>query len=180
VTSAASHRTRASVLRGIEEEYWAVGIEGVDADTAVAFHEAGHAWAYERSGLRVRYATLRPRAAGAVGRVVGVRRTVAAHEISVPALGGPLAESMYIDGALQADLPVHPDDLLQYALDLGGGGPHGDAEKIGRGILDLTEFVAAVRAQMHEEWQGITNLAERLVTAGTVRGPEARELLRRR
>ena len=143
-----------------------------------AIHEAGHAWAYRRAGLPLRYVSLRPRRPGMVGICqpwgprwinVGVKAVIAS--------AGPIAQAHYSmtcdpESALEWN-GVEWADCLMGAIWSGGD----DDYEVSLGMLDDAELVALLRHQIVDDWHDIERLAERLLTEGTISGRDAFELL---
>jgi hypothetical protein len=143
-----------------------------------AFHEAGHAWAYYRHDLPLRYATIRPRQPG----VDGICRPWKPRRISIDvrafvATAGPVAEALHWyrndpDRDTFHDSPSFEDCLLGAQL-LGG---HDDRQQA-CGMLDDPDTVALVRELLELDWQRLEVLAKVLADSGTVAGPLLKEIL---
>ncbi|MDP9398374.1 MAG: hypothetical protein M3P96_11400 [Actinomycetota bacterium] len=137
---------------------------------AVAFHEAGHVWAYHRHGLPIRYATLRPRTPSTSGVTALWRpRRVDAFVTGWIASAGPIAEAVYV-------MRLHPTadgcewgDYLTCAALAGG---HDDLQR-STGLLDAEDVVTAIREEIEHDWSAVAVLAEVLQVRKTVGGREA-------
>lgn len=138
-----------------------------------AWHEAGHAWAYARCGMPLRYLTIRPRNPGLTGvcRPWKPRRTDIG-ATSFIAAAGPIAEAVH-DQAANTDPWLEWDDYLSGAVLAGG---HDDLTQ-SFGLLDSPEAIERIRGQVEADWPGITRLAEQLLSTRTVSGRAAWELL---
>lgn len=139
-----------------------------------AIHEAGHAWAYHRHDKPLRYITIRPIGQGVAGicRPWKPRRMNAGVAAFI-ASAGPIAEALHLR-ATDAD-HFEWEDLLTAAVLTGG---HDDYEA-SLGYLDSADVVGLIRSEIESEWSAIEDLADRLMSVGTVSGREAFEVLSR-
>lgn len=143
-----------------------------------AVHEAGHAWAYYRYGLPLRYVTLRPRGAATVGMCRPWRpRPVDADANAYIAAAGPIAQAVE-QWRSDASDPWREafDDYLTAAVLWGGG--HDDAAHA-RYYLSDAAMATAVRASLERDWAGVAAVAEQLITVATMPGRQVRALLER-
>lgn len=134
----------------------------------VAFHEAGHAWAYWRANLPVRYATIRAAGGGGIVRPRAPRKIDIGTQ-AFTAAAGPIAEALHLMRAEpDADLYEWGDFVAGAVLD----GGHSDLEIAGDLIDD-----ESLRDEIDSDWRRVALLAERLVSLGTVSGAVAFDLL---
>lgn len=144
-------------------------------DMVTAIHEAGHAWAYRRCKMPLRYVTIRPRDALTAGicRPWKPRRMDIGAAVLI-AVAGPVAQAMLaqLTDTYEYD-DVIWDDYVVRAVWSGGGEDHVDS----LGLLDHSAATLGIRSQMQDDWAAITRLAEALVEEHTVDGKRAFELL---
>lgn len=152
-----------------------------DADrVATAWHEAGHVTAYLTKGLPVRYATLRPRTADAVGLTAIRRRMIPVWDAAVIGHAGPTAQGMHAWRTRDTDDDEGLDesDYLFGAYLSGGSCDLAKAAAaqpvVGPDGADLWEWSAKQLLTLH--WPVVTAIAEALLTHMTVSGPTLRGL----
>ena len=139
----------------------------------VPIHEAGHAWAYWRFGLSLRYITVRPSTPGLDGVCRPWRpRAVRREHLALIATCGPVAEAMHTQW-LNDDEDLDWDDYLAGAVLVGG---HDDERRAG-GLLDDARAVRWIREELDRDWAGISDLADLLRTEKTIGGRAAFRLL---
>jgi hypothetical protein len=139
-----------------------------------AIHEAGHAWAYWRVGLPLRYITLRPADPQTVGLCRPWRpRRIPGATMALVASAGPIAEAMEQEMRGADDPWFDWNDHLLGAVLAGG---HDDLPKAG-GLLDRPESTANIKALLRADWESVTALATALDARKTVRGRDAFDLL---
>lgn len=136
-----------------------------------AIHEAGHAWAYHRANKPLRYVTIHPREPG----VSGACRPWKPRRIDIVlfaqiAAAGPIAEAMW---AMNHDVDNvgnwEFDDYLTGAVLSGGC----DDLQHALGMLDSSDVVEFLRAQIETDWLKVERVANQLMEAGTVSGRDA-------
>lgn len=134
-----------------------------------AIHEAGHAWAYQRFGLPLRYVTIRPREKGVDGRCTPWRpRRIPAWMAAEIAAAGPIAEAVHTSRAERA----HVDDFHLYLTGAIFAGGREDEQKVGD-RFESAQFVDFMRFMVELNWHRIETVAAMLMERGTVSGRDA-------
>lgn len=147
---------------------------------ATAWHEAGHVTAYLTHGLTVRYATLRPRKADAIGFTAVPRRIIPAWDVAVIAHAGPTAQGMHewrTRGA-DADEGLDESDYV-FSAYLAGGGCDAAAAAVAPQMTgpeggDFWEWSARKMLELH--WPVVAAIAESLLAHSTVSGVALRDV----
>ncbi|TIC84115.1 hypothetical protein [Nocardioides sp. GY 10127] len=139
----------------------------MESKMTVAVHEIGHAWAYTSAGLRLRYATIRPRDA----RLTGVCRPWKPREVAWDTYAwigaaGPIAEAVYTFNSEPDEFDF--EDHLTAAVLTGGC----DDYEVAGHMLDAADVIEALRDQLTQSWSAILSTAERLLEVGTLTGVE--------
>lgn len=143
---------------------------------STAHHEAGHAWAYYRHGLPLRYATIRPRTRGHLGHCIPWKpRRIGPMESAFIAAAGPMAQAVWDEQA-----EPEPDEFIDWRDYVMGAvltGGHDDLAQA-CGLLDggAAEWV---RGEVLADWVAISQVAAALVIGGTVHGADLRRMLAR-
>lgn len=143
-----------------------------DEDLVTAFHEAGHAWAYHRSSMPLRYITIRPRTPGVVG-LTKPWKPRRGHDQERIAAAGPLAQAIHAQSIDDCAYPIDWEDQLFGAILFGG-----ESVALVAGLyLEAPVLVNLERANLLADWDRIAALAHALVERRTVSGLEAFRLL---
>jgi len=142
--------------------------------SVAAFHEAGHALGYVLHDRPIISVSIDGENGLTAVPPTLIHRNVGAY---IAALG-PIAEAVQ---TLSLDEDVcTDDDTIEFGLHLTVAicsGGHADyADSLNR--LDEPSWVASLREEVVDHWDGVTRLALALVERGTVPGAEAVELLR--
>jgi len=163
-------------------------IEAIPEHRLAAYHEAGHAWAYERNGLSVEGVSItRVENGGYSGLVTVPLRKLDPWVSAFISLAGPVAEAM-----VAFDLHDAPDC---YECDMGladecfanhmsgvwltGGADDLDAiPPMIRNSNYIETTVPVLRQELHGDWGLITDVSEVLMAKGTVTGERARSILK--
>jgi len=140
--------------------------------SATSIHEAGHAWAYWRSDLPLRYITIRPSDPTAIGVCRPWRpRMIPISTMAVIASAGPIAQAVLTQEG--DDQGLDWEDYLLGAVMAGGSC---DLDKAA-GMLDDQDSTAALRTAMLADWPALLALATALDESKTIPGRAAFQLL---
>lgn len=147
-----------------------------------AIHEAGHAWAYAKWNLPLRYVTVRPRTPNIAGQCMlwGPRRISKTQSEEIAA-AGPIAETRHTLLSEGADEVYDFGDYLEVIMMMGGlhDGPRAENLLYARTVDEEGFIVEDPAFDLYEEiindWAGIERVATRLVSEGTIRGRDVFE-----
>lgn len=151
-----------------------------------AIHEAGHAWAYAKWNLPLRYVTVRPRTPGIAGQCMlwGPRRISTAQSEEIAA-AGPIAETRHALLTEEADEVYDFEDYLEAIMLWGGRHDEPKAENLlyARTLDEFGFIVQNPAFDLYEEiindWTRIQRVATMLIREGTLQGREVFEEFRR-
>lgn len=144
-----------------------------------AIHEAGHAWAYAKWNLPLRYVTVRPRNPNIAGQCMlwGPRR-ISVEKAGEIAAAGPIAETRHALLTEGEDERAEFEDYLNATFTMGGEHDLPKAKDfLNTRAYNKEGFIIhdpakVLYEEITDDWNRIMRAADRLVRDGTVSGKE--------